>query len=369
MKTIKRPLLALLLFSAAGLFAADAPKPAPQKAIVWHDAAQWKPGGRAWDDTPSHFSRLPQRAEGKVTKAVWRHSRNSAGLVVYFRTNAPVIHTRHEVSGELARPHMSATGVSGLDLYARDAKGEWRWAGSSKPKDKIHEEKILNGATPEWRDYMLYLPLYNSVVTLEIGIPDGNAFEPVAPPSAKPIVYYGTSIAHGCSASRPGMSTPAMLGRKLDTPVINLGFSGSGKMEPAMADLVAEIDAAVFVLDCLPNMSALTAPEIIKRTENCIRTIRKKHPATPIILMEDRTYANSWIIPRQLKKNETARAALRSVYDSLAADGVTGITYVTGGQLLGDDDDATVDSSHPSDLGLYRQTQVLLPVLKRALKK
>ncbi|MDF9827772.1 hypothetical protein M2447_001874 [Ereboglobus sp. PH5-10] len=361
--------LALLLFSAAGLFAADAPKKAPQKEIVWHDAAQWKPGGRAWDDTPSHYSRLPQRAEGKVTKAVWRLSRNSAGLVVYFRTNAPVIHTRHEVSGELAKPHMTATGVSGLDLYARAPNGQWRWAGSSKPKNKIHEEKILNGATPEWRDYMLYLPLYNNTVSVEIGVPEGSSLEPVAPPQAKPIVYYGTSIAHGCSASRPGMTTPAILGRKLDTPVINLGFSGNGKMEPAMAGLVAEIDASVFVLDCLPNMSSLAADEITKRTENCIRAIRKKHPATPIILMEDRSYANAWILPRQFKKNETARAALRSVYDSLTAEGVKGITYVTGGQLLGDDDEGTVDSSHPTDLGMYRQAEVLLPVLKRTLGK
>ncbi|MDR0902844.1 MAG: SGNH/GDSL hydrolase family protein [Opitutaceae bacterium] len=365
MKT-KGILSVLLLFSAACLWAADAPK---KDAVSWHDAAQWKPGGRAWDDTPTHYSRLPRRAEGKVTKAVWRLSRNSSGLVFYFKTNAPKIFTRHEVAGELAMPHMSASGVSGLDLYARDPSGAWRWAGATKPKDKIHEQAILSGATPEWRDYMLYLPLYNGTVSLEIGVPGGCAFEPVAPPAEKPVVYYGTSIAQGCAASRPGMTTPAILGRKLGLPVVNLGFSGNGKMEPAMADLVAEIDASVFVLDCLPNMSSLSAQEIIKRTENCVRVIREKHPATPVVLMEDRSYGNAWIIPGTLRKNEAARAALRSVYEKLAAAGVTGVAYVTGAQLLGDDDEATVDSSHPSDLGLHRQAEILLPVLRRVLNQ
>ncbi|WP_068771860.1 SGNH/GDSL hydrolase family protein [Termitidicoccus mucosus] len=358
---LRATLATLLLLAATAVTAAARP------ALTWHDTAPWKPGGRAWDDTPTPFSRLPRRAEGEVTKAVWKLSLNSAGLVFYFRTDAPEIHTRHTVAGELAKPHMNATATSGLDLYARDQTGAWHWAGSSRPNSKTHEQAVLSGAEPALRDYMLYLPLYNTVESLEIGVPAGCAFEPVAPPSEKPVVYYGTSIAQGCAASRPGLTTPAMLGRKLGLPVINLGFSGNGKMEPAMAGLVAEIDAAVFVLDCLPNMSALSAPEIIGRTENCIRVIRKTHPATPIILMEDRTYGHAWLVPKLRQKHADARAALRSVHEKLAAGGVTGVTYIPGAQLLGDDD-TTVDGSHPGDLGLFRQAEILLPVLKQVLK-
>ncbi len=43
----------------------------------------------------------------------------------------------------------------------------------------------------------------------------------------------------GC-ASRPGTCHPALLGRMLDYPVINLGFSGNGKMEGEVAELLAE---------------------------------------------------------------------------------------------------------------------------------
>src|SRR5690625_7315134 len=66
----------------------------------------------------------------------------------------------------------------------------------------------------------------------------------------------GTSIIHGIAASRAGMSLPAILGRRLGRDVVGLGFSGNGKMETAVAELLAEIDAAVYVVDCLPNMDA-----------------------------------------------------------------------------------------------------------------
>jgi len=364
-------LLAALFFSALSLqaFSLSTPAAAP---IVWRDASQWLPAGRAWDDTPTPFARLPRRAETTVPKAVWRLSQNSAGLVYYFRTNATEIRTRHEVASEIgAMPHMTAVAASGLDLYARDPNGSWRWAGATKPtpKTKRTEQPILTGATPEMRDYMLYLPLYNSTLSLEIGVPENATFEPLPPPPQKPIAYYGTSIVQGCSASRPGMAVPAQLARKLDTPVINLGFSGAGLMEPALAALLAEIDASIFILDCIPNMNSLPPEEIASRVENCVRVIRQKHPATPIVLVEGRTHANAWLVPANREKNETAQAVLRATHEKLVAAGVPALTYVPDARLLGDDDEATVDGSHPTDLGLRRQTDRLLPLLKPLLPK
>ena len=60
------------------------------------------------------------------------------------------------------------------------------------------------------------------------------------------------------------MTYVAQLGRRLDRPVINLGFSGLCHMEPALADLLAELDPAMFVIDCLPNMPA---KEVAERRE------------------------------------------------------------------------------------------------------
>lgn len=143
----------------------------------------------------------------------------------------------------------------------------------------------------------------------------------------QPIVFYGTSITQGGCASRPGMVHTAILGRLLDRPVINLGFSGNGQMEVELAGLLAELDPAVFVIDCLPNLRAQEVPE---RTKPFIRELRKTRRKTPILLVEDRSYANSSLVAGLRKHNEESRAAMRKAYDRLVAAGVDGLNYLAG---------------------------------------
>ncbi len=95
--------------------------------VVWHDASDWGVEGRGWDTTIRYYDRLPGRAQGLVREPVWNLSRHSAGMRVGFETDAPDIHVRYKLlSDRLAMPHMPATGVSGIDLYAEDAQGRER---------------------------------------------------------------------------------------------------------------------------------------------------------------------------------------------------------------------------------------------------
>ena len=161
----------------------------------------------------------------------------------------------------------------------------------------------------------------------------------------------------------------AILGRRLNRPVINLGFSGNGIMEPEVAALLAELDPAVYVIDCLPNMSA---KDVSERAEPLVRKLRSAHAKTPILLVEDRSYASSFLVAAQRKRNLESRAAFKKVYDSLISAGVQDLHYLPGENLLGSDGEATVDSSHPTDLGFMRQSDafqaVLEPILKKAAK-
>lgn len=342
--------------------AADAPV---SSGFVWHNTQDWGVEGRGWIDTHRYFDRLPAKAEGVVRPPVWTLSRHSAGMVARFRTDATAIRARTSLlSKSLAMPNMSATGVSGLDLYGRDAAGEWRWVGVTKPSSPTYDGELAVGLDGELREYMVYLPLYNGTESLEIGIPEGAAFEGLPPRPVKPIVFYGTSILHGASASRPGMAFPAILGRRFDRPVLNLGFSGNGLMEPEVADLLAELDPVLYVIDCLPNMQA---PEISERAAPLVRRLRAAHPDTPILLVEDRTYANASFKPASRARHDASRAALRAAYDELLREGVPNLHYLEGERLLGDDGEATVDSSHPSDLGMVRMADALTPVLRPLL--
>ena len=258
---------------------------------------------------------------------------------------------------------MPATGVSGLDLYARDKQGRWRWLGFVSPTAAKLKVRLAEGIEPGGREYLLYLPLYNGVESLEVGLAPQASFRPLAP-RAKPIVFYGTSITHGGCASRPGMAYPAIVGRHLERPVVNLGFSGSGTMDPEVGALMAELDAAVYVIDCLPNMGADT---VAKRTEPLVRQLRAARPKTPIVLVEDRTFTNAALIPSRRQHHAASRAALRAAYQRLKAAGVEGLVYVEGEHLLGDDGEAAVDASHPTDLGMLRMAEALEPVLKPLL--
>ena len=346
--------------------AAAAVKPKIEDGVAFYNVQDWGVEGRGWNDTKRYFDRLPGKAEGVVRPPVWSLSRDSAGMVARFETDATEIWVRYTLlSDRLAMAHMPATGVSGVDLYAKH-EGGWRWLAIAQPTSKAMKLKLTEGLDPGRREYLLYLPLYNGVDALEIGVPEGAAFVPEPPRKEKPIVFYGTSICQGGCASRPGMLYTAILGRRLDRPVINLGFSGNGTMDASIGDLLGELDAAVYVIDCLPNMQAEAVAE---RTEPLVRQLRKARPEAPIVLVEDRTYDYAFLKKGARDRHATSRAALKAAYEGLVADGVKGLYYVPGDTLLGADGESTVDGSHPNDLGMMRMADALEPVLRPLLGK
>jgi hypothetical protein len=363
-----RPLLFVgLVFIGTVLVQAATAADGP--AVEWHDVTTWGVEGRLWEDEERlrWFDRFPAAAEKTVPPAVWDLSRESAGMAVRFQTDAPTIRVRMRLSKEkLAAPHMPATGASGLDLYARDPAGRWRWVAAARPEKQEFEAELIAGLPPGRREYLAYLPLYNGVESLAIGVPAGAAFKGLAPRRGKPIVFYGTSITHGACASRPGMAHVAILGRRLDRPVANLGFSGNGKMDTAVGDLLARVDAACYVIDCLPNMDAKLVAE---RCVPLVKQLRAARPTTPIVLVEDRRFTNEWILPAKQALHAANHAALRQAFEGLQRDGVGGLFYLPGDGLLGDDGEATVDSSHPTDLGFVRQADAFEPVLRAALQE
>lgn len=353
---------ALGIMGLSGVRAASA----AQTELQWFDVRDWGVEGRGFQDTESYFDRLPGRAKGVVRDAVWGLSRHSAGMQVRFRTDATAIHADYAVtSANLAMPHMPATGVSGLDLYGLDTDERWKWIAVTRPSAQQMNVPLISGLAPGERQYAIYLPLYNGTQSLKIGVPSGAKFEPIGPRTDKPIVFYGTSITHGACASRPGMPHPAILGRRLNRPVINLGFSGNGKMEPTVGQFLVELDAAAYVIDCLPNM---TAAEVKERTVPLVKQLRAAHPETPIVLVEDRSYSNSWVVAAQRERNDTSRAALQEQYQQLLDGGVDRLHYIDGESLLGADRDDTTDGSHPSDLGFQRHADAMEPVLRSALQ-
>ena len=355
--------------SAAGVLHAAGRVKGQEPDLRWYDVSKWGVEGKGWDKTVRYYDRFPAKAEGMVRGAVWSLSRHSAGMSTMFDTDAQEIHVRYRLSSpRLAMPHMPATGVSGVDLYAEDETGKSRWVAVARPTAQDVRAMLAGGLSPageKLRRFTLYLPLYNGVESLEIGVSKRAEFRPLEPRKSGAIVFYGTSIMHGACASRPGMSITAIVGRQLRRPVINLGFSGNGRLEMPVAQLLAELDPDIYALDCLPNL----APEQVeKRTEPFVRYLRSKRPDAEIVMVEDRTYGDSWIRVARRARNVGNRKAFRAAYERLKHAGIARLHYLPGDELLGDVSDATTDGSHPNDLGMSRYakayTRVLGPLLK-----
>jgi lysophospholipase L1-like esterase len=356
-----------LLASLGGIAVLGPASQAKSEGMVWHDAADWGIEGKGWTDTERFYDRFPARAKGMVPESVWNLSRHTAGLCVRFRTDSPSVSLRMNLlSADLAMPHMPATGVSGFDLYARTGAKQWQWAHSAMPTAKLVAGQLIAGLAPGMREYVGYLPLYNGVEKLEIGVAPGAAFDAIVPDRHKPIVFYGTSICQGACASRPGIAYTAIVGRMLGQPVLNLGFSGSGRMDSGVADLLAELDPSVYVIDCLPNMDA---PLVRERTEPLVRRIRQSRPTTAILLVEDRTFGHAPLVPSIQAGHRERRAELANAYRRLQQSGVRNLHYLKGDRLLGSDSEGTTDGSHPNDLGMMRYAEALRPVLERIISR
>ena len=337
-------------------------------ALQWHDARDLEVEGKGWAETKRFYDRWPARAEGKVRGAVWSLGEDSAGLAVRFVTDTTSISVRWTLRREhLAMPHMPASGVSGVDLYVK-AKGKWQWLGSGRPdKFPTEEKSVAANMRATRREYLLYLPLYNGVEEVKIGVPPEAKFESALPRPAglKPLVFYGTSIVQGGCASRPGMAYPAILGRRLDRPQINLGFSGNAWSEPEVAQLLAELDPAAYVLDPLPNMKE---EWVVPRLERFIEILRAAHPKTPIVLVENVPYPDGEFVGPRGEHYTKSNARLRELYQRLVRAGDKNLLYVPAMGLIGADGEGTVDGTHPTDLGFMRMADAIEPALKRALK-
>ena len=354
-------ILIAFIFGANGLYAQDS-------RVAWHEISNFGIEGKGWKDTANLYDRLPARAERIVRPEVWNLSQKSAGLSVRFITDASSISVRWKLrSTNLALPNMAAAAVSGVDLYVKEGR-QWRWAGAARPdKPTINEKKIIENMTSVRREFRLYLPLYNGVDSVEIGVPAGASVMPAPahPRGQKPVVIYGTSIVQGASASRPGMAYAAILERRLDRPVINLGFSGNGKMESEVAELLTEVDASVYVIDCLPNLSS--GNEVEARTPRLVEILRRAHPNTPIVLVENILYPDIFIEQNKQKIVKEKNAALLRVYRRLTASGIRNLHYINAERLIGDDGEATIDGIHPTDIGFIRIANVFEPVIKQIL--
>ena len=336
-------------------------------SLHYINASEFQLIGKGFSDTRNQYERLPARMEGKTRQPVWNLSTNCSGLAVRFRTDSPVIAARWEVTNDAVMNHFAPSGIKGLDLYCLK-NDKWQFVNSARPVSKTSTVIIIDHMNGQNMEYMLYLPLYDGLLNLEIGIKPGSSIsnpQVNSPKKEKPVVFYGTSITQGGCASRAGMAYPSQLSRILDRQTINLGFSGNGRLDLEIAEAMAEIDASCYVIDCLPNVDIALMNE---KYLPFLETIRKKRPDVPVLLVENILFPHMYFDLSVNKLLTEKNLALHRIFAEQKSKGDHHIYYLKAEKLIGEDQEATVDGVHLTDLGFLRISQNLYPVIRKLIK-
>ncbi|MDA8733657.1 SGNH/GDSL hydrolase family protein [Flavobacteriaceae bacterium] len=305
----------------------------------------------------NRYDRLPLSYKNIVRKPVWNLSKSSAGLSIRFLSNSTTVSVKWKILNDLTMNHMAETGIKGVDLYYKNENG-WQYVNTGRPQGIYNEYILVDNMTEKLREFKIFLPLYDGVENIEVGINSTSFIEKVKKNTRKPIIFYGTSITQGGCASRPGMAHTNIISRKLDIDVINFGFSGNGRMEEPIAKLISESDPMFYVIECMPNM--FPPENVTKNTIPLVNTIRKKNPNSPIIFVD--LFKSSFLVldKKAHKDTEAMNLALKYEYQKMIDIGYKNIFYIESGNALGLDQEGTVDGVHFTDLGFMRYADFLL---------
>ena len=146
-----------------------------------------------------------------------------------------------------------------------------------------HEGILVADMAPGMKECLLYLPLYDRVDSRQVGIDTDAVIEPMENPFTHRILFEGSSITHGASASRPGMCYTGLLEMKYGWYCMNMGFSGESKLQPEIARYLTGVEADVYIFDAFSNPSA---QEIDDRFDTFVDILREAHPRAPLVFLQ-----------------------------------------------------------------------------------
>ena len=288
---------------------------------------------------------------------------HTSGAAIRFKTDSAFIAVVAELRNADIMPHMPVTGKSGFDLYWGENRNK-KFSKNICPE--LHKtsmtKPIAENLPKEMTECTIYLPLYNGVNEMRIGLcPEARIEAPSRYSIEKPILFYGSSITQGGCASRPGNSYTNIVSRNLDADSINLGFSGNAKGESLMAETIASLELSMFVMDYDHN--APTKEHLAETHEKFFRIFRNRHPHTPVLIVSKCDCDND------LRDSEERRVIIRKTWENAISEGDENVYFLDGKRLFGNfnRDSCTVDGCHPNDLGFMRMAETFISTIEDIL--
>jgi hypothetical protein len=284
-----------------------------------------------------------------------RYSKYPTGLYVTFKTNSTKVTATWENTPFRIGDNMTGILQLGLDLYMKQ-NGKWEMVGvgrvSTSP-DRSKRTKVLVKGLPEGKkEFLLYLPGWCEIRSLQIGVNEDATIKGTPSPFKHKVVVHGSSITHGASASRPGMTYAARMSRNLGIDFVNFGFSGNCKMQPQFLEYLKDCKADAFVFDVCSNP---TPREIESRLANFVKVLAEAHPKKPLIFINTP-------IPNRDDRRETAAVIMEKMTKRY-----NNVYFLYEQDVMTTSD--TVDTIHPNDLGFDKFINTYQSQIAEILKK
>lgn len=317
-----------------------------------------------------HRASVEAQNDPGILEGARRLMRHTAGGRVRFATDSKNVSVYVKLPQRTKFAHMTYAGICGFDMYMESGGTQVHVKTFLPPSDQTVTEyiNVHTFESAKLRYLTIDFPLYNEVDELYIALDKGAQLLPGKKyRDIPPILVYGSSVTHGCSASRPGMCHTNILSRWLNCDVINFGFSGSDKGEPALAEYISRLPMSVFVHSYGPNSPSL---EYYADTYYPFyRIIRDRNPDLPIIMMANTTTVTSKE-PQRMAKMLKRREINLQAYLRARAEGDKNVWYIDGLASRGlEREEAAVDAGHPTDIGFYNMARDMYPLLKMLIDR
>lgn len=356
--------LLLTIIAVAATFAAMA-----ANQMKWVDATTLNICGHTLQNAKNPYSRIETKPYGFENKAIIRYSKYSTGLYVMFKTNSTRISAEWTVASVKVRDNMTPIVQLGVDLYTKGENGKWRFCSvgrvSTNPKVTTYKKSLVKNMERSEKEFMLYLPLWSEITDLKIGVDADAEIVAIPSPYKHRIVTYGTSTLHAASPSRPGMGPLARMSRALGVDFINFCYSGQGKMEPESAEVLADCKTDAIICYCFGNTNA---QQIEERVDGFVERLVKAHPDKAIIFLPPFLNGKYHLDLVRRERAITKRATLDRKMAVLTKK-YKNVHYIDIPDACGTDGEASIDNSHPNDLGFDRILQSYGPEIAKILKK
>ena len=307
------------------------------------------------------LERLPEEVREKVPSLNFL-GRRCGGARICFRTNSPKFTVKMEFETLGFDIGLSIYHCQSACVYIGQRQSA-RYAGIVIPAN--YEQKITEKTfekSNEMEDIVIWIPRNEIMADITVSVEDDAIVEAPTPYKYPPMLYYGSSITECGCASKVSNGYTSMITMHLDVDHYNLGFSGSARGEIEIADYINTIPMSIFVLDYDHNAPD---PEHLRKThEPFFRRIREKNPDLPIIIMSRPDFEYDVLSAER-------REIIKTTYNNAVASGDKNVYFIDGQQFFGEVDRTfcTNDCCHPNDLGFYRMTAVVEPVVKKILEE